>query len=285
MRSLQKILSRYGLSASEVKAYLYLAGAGERKAAEISQTITLHRTETYNVLRNLEKKGLVLTVLGKPVRFVAVPPYRAVDHLLEVEKTRTKLLEKEKTDFLALWSTIPKTITDDLNAREAMQIVDSKPQVIQKAKELLKKTSQIARIFAPDRYLTILAQGDFPDQLKRRSYDVHIDLLVENSLKSRIFCQEIGWADHRHCQRSAKRLPCFIISDDRELLMIYRKNQANQRDMIPGSKITGLWTNCPALTASMNALFSELSDSGKETSEDKAGLLQTERSWDSEETT
>ena len=55
-------LSRFGLLKNEIRVYVYLARAGERKAAEVAEAILLHRTETYRILRDLEKKGIVFAV-------------------------------------------------------------------------------------------------------------------------------------------------------------------------------------------------------------------------------
>lgn len=259
---LEKALSRYGLSVNEVKTYLYLAGASEKKAAEISETVSLHRTETYKVLRDLGKRGLVFSVLGKPVRFAAVPPYRAIVQLLETQKMRIKLLEKEKADFIAVWSSIPKRI-DKIESKEAMQVLEGRPQIILKAKELLENSQRSVQMFAPDRYLTLLVQGDFVDCLRRCSYDMDIGLLVENSLKSRVFCDQAGWANYRCCIRPVKKLPCFMISDATELLAIYHKQVEDQKNIKRNCRIAALWTNCLAIVESMRVLFSELSGLGE----------------------
>jgi predicted DNA-binding transcriptional regulator len=255
MNVLEKALARYGLSENEVKTYLYLAGVSEKRATEISETMSLHRTETYKVLRDLEKRGLVLSVLGKPVKFAAVPPYRGVDQLLETQKMRIKLLEKEKTDFLALWSSIPKGKIDCIRNKEVMQALEGRPQVVSRAKDFLEKSSRKVQIFAPDRYLMLLYQGDFIDCLRTCSYDLEIDLVVEDSLKSRIFCEQTGWTSQRFCVHPAKKLPCFMISDAKELLMVYRKDVEGQKNGKHKSRIAGLWTNCFALVESMRVLF------------------------------
>jgi predicted DNA-binding transcriptional regulator len=259
MNVLEKALARYGLSVNEVKTYLYLAGVSEKRATEISETVSLHRTETYRVLRDLEKRGLVLSVFGKPVKFAAVPPYRAVDQLLETQKMKIKLLEKEKADFLTLWSSIPKAKIDDPRSKEVMQALEGRPQIISKARELLEKSNRKIQIFAPDHYLTLLYQGDFIERLKTCSYDLEIDLAVEDSLKSRIFCEQTGWVSRKFCVGRAKKLPCFMISDGKELLMIYRKDVEGQRNGKRMSQIAALWTNCLALVESMRVLFFELS--------------------------
>ncbi len=255
---LEKALSRYGLSPNEVKTYLYLAGVNEKGATEISESVSLHRTETYKVLRDLEKKGLVLSIFVKPVKFVAVPPHSAINHLLETQKIKVRLLESEKTEFLALWSSIPKGESDS-TCKETVQTLEGRLQTISKAKEMLERSKQTIQIFAPDSYLTLLYQCEFVDRLRTSSYDLEVELVLEDTLKGRIFGEEIGWS-RKFCLRSAEKLPCFMISDRKELLTIYRKGVENPGNRRQLSQLVAVWTNCAALVESMAVLFHELTE-------------------------
>ena len=140
-----------------------------------------------------------------------------------------------------------------------MQALEGRPQIVSKAKELLEKSNRKIQIFAPDHYLMLLYQDDFIDRLRTCSYDLEIDLAVEDSLKSRIFCEQAGWASQKFCVRPVKKLPCFMISDAKELLIIYRKDVEGQGNGKHKSRIAALWTNCFALVESMRVLFLELS--------------------------
>lgn len=258
LNMLKNALARYGLSENEIRTYVYLATAGEKKASEIAEATSLHRTETYRILRELEKRGIVLSIIEKPAKFVAIPPDKAVEQQLEVQKMKVRVLEKEKGDLVALWSAMPKPRIEN-NKREVMQVLEGEPQIILKANELLAKAQAEAWIFVPDRYLALLYRGDFADSLKRHSYNLNINLLTEGSLKSRLFCEQTGWANQRYCIGGVKKLPCFMISDTWELLTIYRKGVEGEDKGRRKSKIVALWTNCDALVESMRVLFSELS--------------------------
>jgi DNA-binding MarR family transcriptional regulator len=67
---IEKILYRLGLSKDEIKIYIYVARTGEHKASEISEALSLYRTETYRILRDLEKKGLISSVFEKPLKLI-----------------------------------------------------------------------------------------------------------------------------------------------------------------------------------------------------------------------
>lgn len=109
LSTIEETLSRFGLLKNEIKVYLYLARSGEKKASEIAEAISLHRTETYRILRDLEKKGILFSIFEKPLKFTAVPLDKAIDLLVEAQKMRIKLLEKEKANLVELWLTIPQT--------------------------------------------------------------------------------------------------------------------------------------------------------------------------------
>ena len=92
--TIEEMLAKFGLLKNEIKVYLYLARMGEKKAGEIAESISLHRTETYRILRDLEKKGIIFSVFEKPLKFTAVPLDKAIDLLVDVQKLKIKLLEK-----------------------------------------------------------------------------------------------------------------------------------------------------------------------------------------------
>ena len=108
LSTIEENLSRFGLLKNEIKVYLYLARSGEKKASEIAEAISLHRTETYRILRDLEKKGILFSVFEKPLKFTAVPLAKAIDVLVNAQKMRIKLLEKEKENLVELWLSIPQ---------------------------------------------------------------------------------------------------------------------------------------------------------------------------------
>ena len=64
---IESMFQKLGLSKNEIHVYMYLARSIEQKASEISEALNLHRTETYRILRDLEKQGLVSSVFEKPL--------------------------------------------------------------------------------------------------------------------------------------------------------------------------------------------------------------------------
>lgn len=258
LSTIEETLSRFGLLKNEIKVYLYLARAGEKKAGEIAEAISLHRTETYRILRDLEKKGILFSLFEKPVKFTAIPIDKAIDMLVDVQKMRIKLLEKEKASVVELWLQMPQ-IKIEKSKKELFQMLEGEQQVILKAEEILERTKKELQIFAPSDYLSQLYYSDFTDRLKNYAEELDITLLTEDSPKSRFFTEQMEWPQDKLGFAEAQNLPCFIISDHKELLIAFHEgdNTSESGDK-KKFKTAALWTNYDAFIWTLQTLFSKL---------------------------
>jgi len=198
LSTIEETLARFGLLKNEIKVYLYLARAGEKKAGEIAEAIALHRTETYRILRDLEKKGILFSVFEKPLKFTAVPLDKAIDLLVDAQKMKIRLLEKEKETLVTMWMQLPQPKVESTK-KELFQMLQGEQQVVLKAEELLDKTTSEFQIFVPDDYLSQLYYSDFTDKLRKKLGVLNITLLTEDSAKSAFFIEQMKWPAQK-CQ-------------------------------------------------------------------------------------
>ena len=261
LSTIEETLSRFGLLKNEIKVYLYLARSGEKKASEIAEAISLHRTETYRILRDLEKKGILFSVFEKPLKFTAVPLDKAIDLLVDAQKMRIKLLEKEKESLVELWLSIPQPRVEK-ETKELFQMLQGEQQVALKANELLGKAKKEFQIFVPDYYLAQLYYTDFTDKLKHKLDKLDITLLIENSPKSAFFIKKIQWPTHKYRMVNAQNLPCFMISDRKELLIAFHETHGKQASDRKKDRAAAIWTNYTAFIWTLQMLFSKLLETG-----------------------
>jgi len=259
LTTIEETLSRFGLLKNEIKVYLYLARAGEKKAGEIAEAISLHRTETYRILRDLEKKGIVFSIFEKPLKFTAVTLDKAIDLLVDAQKIQIRLLEQEKESLVELWHSMPQLKVANAK-KELFQMLEGEQQVIMKANELLERTEKEFRIFAPADYLSQLYYNDFSDALKKRADIVHINLVTDNSVKSAYFLGQLKWLSETHRIVDDQNLPCFIISDNKELLIAFHENDTTSDDVKKKNKTAAIWTNYSAFIKILGALFAKLTE-------------------------
>ena len=255
---IEETLSRFGLLRNEIRVYLHLARIGQMKAGELSEAISLHRTETYRILRDLEKKGIVFSIFEKPLKFTAVPLDKAIDLLVDAQKIKIRLLEQEKTSLVKLWQSMPQPKVETAK-KELFQMLEGEQQVLMKANELLEKTEQKFHIFASADYLSDLYYNDFSDKLRNQVDKVEIMLVTDDSLKSAYFISQMKWLNKSHKIATERNLPCFMISDNKEVMIAFHeKDSVDKDDSKKKYRTAAIWTNYTALVNTLKVLFLKL---------------------------
>lgn len=250
---IEKALHGLGLSKNEVKVYIYLARTGEHKASEISEALSLHRTETYRILRDLEKKGLISSVFEKPLKFIAAPFEKALDTLIETKKIKINLLEKRKENLVSLWLSLPHPETEP-ERKEVFQILEGEEQISLKADELLNSMGKRLFIFVSEYDIANFYHSGILDKLeKMASRNIKVRLLTNYSPKSCFFLKKIRLKKAKYSISRVEELPTFILADDEQMLLLIRKDNGKKR-------VAALWTNYKAFVNALKALFLELWD-------------------------
>lgn len=255
---IENMFQKLGLSRNEIRVYVHLARSRERKASEISEALSLHRTETYRILRDLEKIGLVSSVFEKPLKFIATPFERAIDALIGAKRLRIQQLEREKKNLIDIWVSLPQPKME-CERKEVFQILEGEEQIDLKANELTKSMQRNINVFASEDDLARLYHASFIDRLERlskRKFDVK--LLTNNSAKSRFFIEKTNLTNARCVLSDARDVPTFILADQEQLLLTIRKNHKNCGEKAKRAKVAALWTNYEAFVKALGKLFSEL---------------------------
>jgi len=247
----EKAFLRLGLSRNEIKVYVFVARTGEHKASEISEALSLHRTETYRILRDLEKKGLVSSVFEKPLKFIATPFEKALDTLIETKKMKLSLLEKKKDSLVDLWLALPKPEIEQ-ERREVFQILEGEEQVNLKADELINNSKKEVLLYVSEQDIANFYHSSLLDKLERISKkNVNAQLMTNYSPKSRFFIDQLKLKKVKCSPSDVSELATFLLADDEQLLLLIRKNNGKKR-------LAALWTNYDAFIKALKTLFLEL---------------------------
>jgi len=256
---IENTFQKLGLSKNEIRVYVYLARSRERKASEISEALSLHRTETYRILRDLEKRGLVSSVFEKPLKFIATPFERAIDALIEAKKLRIQRLERKKEELISIWLALPQPEVEH-KRKEVFQILEGEEQIDLKANEVIQNTKKETSIFASEEDLARFYHSGFIDRLEALSKaNFEVKLLTNDSRKSRFFVERIGTLGVRYALSDVKDVPTFILVDNDQLLLTIRKS-CGDVEKAKRDKVSALWTNYQALVKALEKLFAELWD-------------------------
>jgi len=128
-----------------------------------------------------------------------------------------------------------------------------------KANELLEKTEEKFHICASADYLSELFYNDFSDNLKGQADKVQVTLVTDDSLKSAYFIGQMKWLGESHKIADEQNLPCFMLSDNKEVLIAFHeKDNDSEDDIKKKPRTAAIWTNYSALVNTLQMLFSKL---------------------------
>src|SRR5210317_1975697 len=102
---LSKLRRYFSLNLYEVKIWTALLSRGISTAGELSDIADVPRSRSYDVLETLEKKGFIITKIGKPIKYIAVAPEEVVERVKlnmkqEAEEKVKNLDSLRETDVL-----------------------------------------------------------------------------------------------------------------------------------------------------------------------------------------
>jgi sugar-specific transcriptional regulator TrmB len=102
-------LKDFGLNTYEAKLWTALLSRGISTAGELSDIANVPRSRTYDVLESLEKKEFIIMKLGKPIKYIAVPPEEVV------ERVKKKVQSDAENQITMLQSVKDSDILKELN--------------------------------------------------------------------------------------------------------------------------------------------------------------------------
>ncbi|MDP8211341.1 MAG: helix-turn-helix domain-containing protein [Candidatus Stygibacter australis] len=164
---LTKDLVRIGLTEVEANAYLALLDHYKVSARELSLITGIFRTQTYDVLKNLIKKGLCTEVFDKVKTYVPVDPELAFDPIIrdidEQAKTARNLTRQLHQMFLSNQSI-------EHSNDKLIEVLRSSSAVHKRLKSYLETTTKVILSFNKPPYQLRL-NGDKGDLLACSPHD------------------------------------------------------------------------------------------------------------------
>jgi sugar-specific transcriptional regulator TrmB len=103
-----KALIDLGLSEFEAQVYMFLETKGAAKARRIAAALQINRTQVYRILKRLQDKKIIKTIVGRPTKFSALPFEEALNLLIQNKKKNAKKAQNNKKELLSEWQIIIK---------------------------------------------------------------------------------------------------------------------------------------------------------------------------------
>ena len=254
LRAIEEIcesLEQFGLSRNETRVYVYLAKFGEQKAHKISKSLSIHRTETYKILKKLEEKSLVLHVLERPLKFSAVRIDKALENLIQARKQNMFRLEEEKRRIVNRWASLSVPTENTETPDEFIQVLKGRNQIHIKANEITQNAEDEVMIAVSSDVLFEMFYSGALDRLALKSDRIKIRLITDSSLRSSDILEKLRFGRDEFSYLSFSDFPSFIISGNNLLLFLDDENKNDKR---------ALWTNQKEMIKALRASFSVFQD-------------------------
>ncbi len=165
-RDLVKSLIKLGLLESEAKLYITLTMINTSEVKKLINFLGLSKPNTYESLRLLEEKGLVVLINNRPMTYQAIPPEVGLDILLETYLNAKKQAEK-------LFSTLDQEKFKEKS--KTLWYVLSEKGIEHKIKDMLKNARQSIFMASPPKYLKYIK--------KLNERDIKLELIVYSDTK------------------------------------------------------------------------------------------------------
>jgi len=250
LSEIQDTLEKFGLTANQSKVYLFLGKNGTKTATEVFQALKLPRTETYQILSSLQSKGIVSAIIGHPVKFTAIEISEAISSIINSEKQKIKKLEKQKTELIELWQTVPIGNNEKVED-EKFQILQGENRINSKINEMINDTDSKVCVIGNEKDFANFYHTDILESIAKID---NCKILTASTQKTKYMYEEIKKINIRKIPETVKDNLCFIIKNNEVLFYMNNKSQ---------KEVTAMWTNSNSMSYSKKLLFDELWNKSK----------------------
>ena len=249
VKEITSTLTRFKLSRNEIKVYLYLTRYGAQRAQKIAESLAVHRTEVYKILRTLESEGIVCKILEKPLKFAGVSFEKIIEREIEERRQRIHHLEKKKKELVKLWNQIPKS-NEIEEEKERVQVLEGRKQISARVTELLEQSKKQINAVLSDQKLVWLYNSPFFENIGvHPNSGFEVKILTEYSETSTYLIEQVELINVDFAFVKSFDQPSFIIGDDGSMLLFMED---------PDDKMCVMETNYRFMLKSYDKLFEML---------------------------
>jgi len=245
-------LKEFGLNSYESKLWIALLSRGVSTAGELSDISNVPRSRAYDVLESLEKKGFIIVKVGKPIKYLAVPPSEVV------ERVKKKVLEEAEEKHKILLQLKDSPVLEELSGLhlEGVKLVDptdksgafrGRDKVHEHLVTMVKNASKSIVLMASKEGLERKTEF-LMNHLKRAAKNgVEIRIAVSAGAKKEVVEEFSKFAKvKQHKDHSAR----FCVIDNKELLLALTDDQK-----VHHSYDCAVWIEAPHFVDYFGKLF------------------------------
>ena len=249
---LSKLRRYFSLNLYEVKIWTALLSRGVSTAGELSDIANVPRSRSYDVLESLEKKGFAVTKLGKPIKYIAVPPEEVLERVKknmkeEADEKVKRLEELKKTEVLDELSTLHSQGIDLIEPSDLSGSLKGRHNLYNHLELTIRNAEKSVSIMTTTQGFLRKIEGLKPtfEKIKKRGVKIRIAAPLTKECSGAI--KDIGdFAEIRHANSKAR----FCIVDKSEVVFMVM----DDAEVHPTYDV-GVWINTPFFSNALENLF------------------------------
>jgi sugar-specific transcriptional regulator TrmB len=245
-------LRDFGLNTYESKLWTALLSRGSSTAGELSDIANVPRSRTYDVLESLERKGFIIRKLGKPIKYIAVPPEEVVDRVKDKVKKESEqhlkmidsLKDSEALNELNLLHLQGVELVEPTDLTGAITGRDNLNNHIES--RIAKAENSVSILTTSDGFLR-KANFLLPvlKKLKSKGVQVRIATQIKKDMKD-IVAEISKYADVRHTDIKGR----FCIINKEEVILMLLDDK-----VVHPSYDTAVWINTKFFSTTLEKIF------------------------------
>jgi sugar-specific transcriptional regulator TrmB len=218
-------LKDFGINSYEAKLWTALLSRGVATAGELSDMANVPRSRSYDVLESLERKGFVIMKLGKPIKYIAVPPIEVIERVKKSVKDDALIKEKmindlKKSEMLGDLDLLYKQGIELVDPSDITGAVKGRGNLYAHISYLIKNAEKSINILTTEQGLIRKADSLKNALNKAKDRGVKVKILAQKSKKqgttvlSKV--AQIRYVDDipaRFCVIDGKRVTFMVLDD------------------------------------------------------------------------
>lgn len=250
---LSKLRRFFSLNLYEVKIWTALLSRGVSTAGELSDIANVPRSRSYDVLESLEKKGFAITKLGKPIKYIAVPPEEVVERVKknmrrEAEYKVKRLDELKETKLLGELNSLHTQGIELIEPTDLSGALRGRQNLYNHLETVIKGAEHSVAIMTTSQGFMRKVEGLKPvfERVKKRGVKIRIAAPITKETKGAV--KDIsGVAEVRHSEKIKAR---FCVVDGKEVVFMVQ----DDKEAHPSYDI-GIWVNTPFFAGALENLY------------------------------
>lgn len=248
-----KKIKDFGLNSYEAKIWTALLSRGVATAGELSDISNVPRSRSYDILESLEKKGFIIMKLGKPIKYIAVPPEEVVERVKkrvddEAQRTLSTMDELKESDVLNELMQLHNNGIETVTPEDLTGSVKGQSNIYEHLNLMLKEAEKSIIIVTSEEGLMRKGQALLRQLKKAHERGVKTQIAAPLTKKNKDVVKSLEkYADVRDINELQAR---FIVIDSNQLLFML----SDDSEVHPSYDV-GIWVNTQLFAEAITQLF------------------------------